>query len=196
MCRHNAKIYKPEVYYFPLMARRAFYLTNVEPSSMNPDSKELANIIILRMGLSPRKTGSTENMYRVLVELYERMKHSGREKKPELSVMTVEEMGNVAGITRQTMYEYIKRWIDFDLIVKTSYIFEGKVIVGYKLNGVTLENAFEKAFMRIKNNIETTLKYVRELQNSIKKEKISETMKQKESSINYTAEQKPEVSDN
>lgn len=163
-----------------IMARRAYYLTNTEPSSVNPDSKELANIIISRMGLSPRKLGSTEQMYRVLVELYEKMKLSAKEKKPELAVLTVEEMGNVAGITRQTMYEYIKRWIDLELIVKTTYIYENKVIVGYKLNGATLEAAFEKAVVRIKNNLDQTLKLVRELQNTIKKEKISETMKQKE----------------
>ncbi len=168
------------------MARRAYYLTGVEPSSMNPESKELANIIITRMGLSPRKLGSTDMMYRVLIELYERMKLSAKEKKPELAVLTVEEMGNVAGITRQTMYEYIKRWIDFDLIVKTTYIYEGKVIIGYKLNGVTLENAFEKAVVKIKNNLDQTMKYVRELQNAIKKEKISETMKQKEASHSST----------
>jgi hypothetical protein len=166
------------------MARRAYYLTNKEPSSVNPDSKEMANVIIHRMGLAPRKKGSTDMMYRVLIELYERMKLSNREKKPELAVLTVEEMGNVAGITRQTMYDYIKRWIDLDLITKTTYIYEGKVIIGYKLNGPTLENAFEKAAVQIKNNIDLTLKYVKELQNSIKKEKISETMKQKEGSSN------------
>lgn len=169
------------------MAKRAFHLTNTEPSSISPDSKELANIIIERMGLSPRKIGSTDQMYRVLVELYERTKLAAREKKPELAVLTVEEMGNVAAITRQTMYEYIKRWLDFDLIAKTTYIYEGKVIVGYKLNGVTLENAFEKAMVKIKNNLETTMKYVKELQNTVKKEKISETMKNKET------EQKPQA---
>lgn len=162
------------------MARRAYYLTSVEPASMNPDSKELAELLISRMGLSPRKVGSTDQMYKVLIELYERMKLSAREKKPELAVLTVEEMGNHAGITRQTMYEYLKRWNDLDLITKATYIFEGKVIVGYKLNGVTLENAFEKATVKIKNNLEQTLKYARELQNVVKKEKISETMKQKE----------------
>ena len=161
------------------MAKRAFYLTNIEPSSMNPDSKELASVIINRMGLEPRKKGSTDLMYRVLIELYERTKLSNKEKKPELAVLTVEEMGNVAGITRQTMYDYIKRWIDLDLIVKTSYIYEGKVIIGYKLNGATLENSFEKASVKIKNNLDLTLKLVKELQNSIKKEKISETMKNK-----------------
>ena len=164
-----------------LMARRAYYLTNGEPSSISPDSKELAEIIITRMGLSPRKTGSTDQMYKVLIELYERMKLASKEKKPELSVLTVEEMGNHAGITRQTMYDYIKRWLDLELISKTTYIYENKVIVGYKLNGITLENAFEKSVVKIKNNLEQTLKHVRDLQNTIKKEKISETMKQKES---------------
>lgn len=174
------------------MARRAYYLTSVDPSSINPDSKELATLIINRMGLSPRKVGSTDQMYRVLIELYERTKLAAKEKKPELAVLTVEEMGNVAGITRQTMYDYIKRWLDFDLIVKTTYIYESKVIVGYKLNGVTLENAFEKAMVKIKNNLETTMKYVKELQNTVKKEKISETMKNKETDQKTEVENKPE----
>jgi len=162
------------------MAKRAYYLTNHEPSSVNPNSTELANVIISRMGLSPRKKGSTELKYRVLIELYERMKLSNKEKKPELAVLTVEEMGNVAGITRQTMYDYIKRWLDLDLIAKTTYIYEGKVIIGYKLNGATLENAFDKAAVKVKNNMDLTIKYVKELQNTLKKEKISETMKQKD----------------
>jgi len=161
------------------MARRAYYLTNAEPG-LNPDSKELAEVLIQRMGLSPRKKGSTDQMYKVLIELYERTKLSAKEKKPELAVLTVEEMGNKAAITRQTMYDYIKRWNDLDLIAKTTYIYEGKVIIGYKLNGATLENAFEKAVVKVKNNLDLTLKYVRDLQNSIKKEKISETMRQKE----------------
>ena len=161
------------------MARRAIYLTHKEPGSVDPNSTELAKVIINRMGLAPRKRGSTDKMYRVLVELYERMKLSNKEKKPELAVLTVEEMGNIAGITRQTMYDYINRWTDLDLIAKTTYIYEGKVIIGYKLNGNTLENAFEKAQVRVQNNLEQTLKYVKELQNALKKEKISESMKQK-----------------
>ena len=177
------------------MARRAYYLTNSEPGSMNPESKELANIIISRMGLTPRKLGSTDQMYKVLVELYERTKLSAKEKKPELSVLTVEEMGNHAGISRQTMYEYIKRWLDYELIAKTTYIYENKVIVGYKLNGVTLENAFDKAAVRIKNHVEQTMKYVRELQNTIKKEKISETMKQKDAAAQPAQIPEPESSE-
>jgi len=171
------------------MAKRAYYLTNLEPSSMNPNSKELANVVINRMGLSPRKKGSTELKYRVLIELYERMKLSNKEKKPELAVMTVEDMGNVAGITRQTMYDYIKRWLDYDLITKTTYIYEGKVIIGYKLNGVTLENAFEKSAVKVRNHMDQTIKYVKELQNTLKKEKISETMKQKD----HQSVSKPEI---
>ena len=152
------------------MAKRRILLTNVDPSSLNPDSSELSRVIINRIGLMPRKTGSTKQIYRVLIELYERTKLANKEKKPELSVLTVEEMGNFAGITRQTMYDYLKRWIDLDLIAKTTYIYQGKVIIGYKLNGNTLENAFEKAAQRINNHVEITLKYVRELQKTLKNE--------------------------
>ncbi len=154
-------------------------LTNTEPSSMNPKAEELANVVIDRMGLNPRKKGSTDKMYRTLVELYERTKKAAQSKKPEEAVMTVEEMGAFAGITRQTMYDYLKRWTILDLIVKTSYIYEGKVIIGYKLNGLNLENAFEKSFVRIKNHMEATQKYVKELQKTIKNEKLSQKMKQK-----------------
>ena len=101
------------------------------------------------------------------------MKTAQREKRPESSVMTVEEMGLHAGITRQTMYDYLKRWVELDLINKTSYIIDGKVIIGYKLNGSTLESAFEKAVQRIGNHLETSMKYVRELQKLIKNEKIA-----------------------
>lgn len=155
-------------------------LNNTEPSSMNPKAEELANIVIDRIGLNPRKRGSTDKMYRTLIELYERAKKAAQTKKPEEAVMTVEEMGSFAGITRQTMYDYLKRWTELDLIVKTSYIYEGKVIIGYKLNGLTLENAFEKAFVKIKNNLEATQKYVKELQKAIKNEKLSRKMKQKD----------------
>jgi arabinogalactan endo-1,4-beta-galactosidase len=161
------------------MARRNFILSNVEPSTLNPNSIELAKVLVTRIGLMPRKVGSTEEMYKTLIELYERTKLAMKEKKPELAVMTVEEMGNCAGITRQTMYDYLKRWIDLDIITKTSYIYESKVIIGYRLNGNTLEQSFEKAAVRIKNNLEITLKYVGELQRALKNEKLSESMKEK-----------------
>ena len=147
-------------------------LTENEPG-MNANSEELAKVIVNRLGLSPRKEGSTDKMYRTLVELYERSKQANREKNPELAVMTVDDMGYFAGITRQTMYEYLKRWMSLNLIVKTSYIKEGKVIIGYKLNGNTLEQAFEKSMQKIRNNMDTTLKYIKELQRVVKNEKLS-----------------------
>lgn len=151
-------------------------LQSHEPS-MNPTSEELAKVVMCRIGLEPRKQGSTDKMFRTLLELYERAKVAYREKKPEKSVMTVEEMGYFAGITRQTMYDYLRRWLDLNLIVKTSYIKDNKVIIGYKLNGNTLEQAFERAFVQVKNNMDTTLKYAQELQKLVKNEKISETQK-------------------
>jgi len=153
---------------------RKIILTNVEPG-INPKSDELADVIITRLGLMPRKKGSTEKMNQVLIELYERTKRAHREKKPTEAVMTVEEMGTFAGITRQTMYDYLKRWLELDLITKTSYIgLNEKVVIGYKLNGNTLENAFEKCRIRIKNNLEFTLKYIQEFQKILKNEKTKQ----------------------
>ncbi|MFW5852788.1 MAG: hypothetical protein ACOCUR_02050 [Nanoarchaeota archaeon] len=154
-------------------------LTEHEPG-MNANSEELARVIINRLGLSPRKEGSTDKMYRTLLEMYERTKKANREKNPELSVMTVDDMGYFAGITRQTMYEYLKRWMSLNLIVKTSYIKEGKVIIGYKLNGNTLEQAFEKSMQKIRNNMELSMKYIKELQRIVKNEKLSYGQKKKQ----------------
>lgn len=153
-------------------------LQNHEPG-MNPTSKELAKIVMARIGLEPRKSGATDKMFRTLLELYERSKLANREKRPEQAVMTVEEMGVFAGITRQTMYDYLRRWLDLNMIVKTSYIVDNKVVIGYKLNGSTLEASFDKARQRVSNNLELTAKYVKELQKLIKNEKISQTQKEK-----------------
>ena len=153
-------------------------LQNHEPS-MNPTSEELARIIMYRVGLEPRKTGATDKMYRTMVELYERSKAAHRDKKPELAVMTVEEMGAYAGISRQTMYDYLGRWLELNMVVKTSYIVDTKVVIGYKLSGATLEASFEKAKQEINNNLELTMKYICELQKIIKNEKISQTQKDK-----------------
>ena len=146
---------------------------------MNPTSTELARVVLARIGLEPRKRGSTDKMHQTFLELYERSKTAHRTKRPEESVMTVEEMGWHAGITRQTMYDYLKRWLDLNLIVKTSYIINNKVVIGYKLNGSTLEGAFEKSMAQVKNNMTLTLKYVQELQRLIKNEKIKQTQKDK-----------------
>ncbi len=159
-------------------------ITNHE-AGMNPTAEELSKVILSRMGLTPRKEGATDKMHNVLVEFYEKMKTAQRDKKPEAAVMTVEEMGLHAGITRQTMYDYLKRWVELDLISKTSYITDGKVIVGYKLNGSTLEGAFEKAVQRINNHLDTSMKYVRELQKLIKNEKISASQQKKQENINF-----------
>ncbi len=140
-------------------------------------SEELAKIIMSRVGLEPRKAGSTDKMFRTLIELYERSKIAHREKKPESAVMTVEEMGMYAGITRQTMYDYLRRWLDLKMIVKTSYIKDNRVIIGYRLNGNTLEAAYEKATSRITKNMEQTKEYIQLLQKQIKNEKISKSQK-------------------
>lgn len=134
-------------------------------------------MILARIGLMPRKKGSTDKMHQTLLELYERSKESYRKKKPELAIMTVEDMGTFAGISRQTMYDYLSRWTELNIIAKTSYINEGKVIIGYKLNGNTLEKAFERSIQAIQANLETTQSLIKELQRSVKNEKISETQK-------------------
>jgi hypothetical protein len=92
--------------------------------------------------------------------------------------MTVEEMGYHAGITRQTMYDYLKRWTNLAIITKTSYITQGKVVIGYRLNGSTLEQAFERATVQIQQNLQLTHKYIVELQRLIKNEKISQAARQ------------------
>ncbi|MBI5002776.1 hypothetical protein HZC31_05290 [Candidatus Woesearchaeota archaeon] len=162
------------------MATPQFILRHAEPT-MNPSSDELANTIIHRMGLMPRKKGSTEKMHRVLLELYEKAKVASRDKTPTAAIMTVEEMALHAGISRQTMYDYIKRWVDTEFITKTSYIgSDQKVVVGYKLNGPTLESAFEKTRTRVHNNLDLTAKYVQELQRIVKNEKISKRFEGKE----------------
>lgn len=146
-------------------------------AGLNPTSEELAKIVLHRIGLMPRKQGATDKMYRTLLELYERAKAAYREKKPEKAVMTVEEMGYFAGITRQTMYDYLGRWLTLGLITKASYIYESRVIIGYKLQGSTLETAFDKAMQRIQQHMDMTGKYVQELQRLVKNEKISQTQK-------------------
>ena len=162
------------------MAMPQFILRHIEPT-MNPGSDELANVIIHRLGLMPRKKGATEKMHRVLLELYEKAKIAAREKSPTAAIISVEEMAMHAGISRQTMYDYIKRWVDTEFITKTSYIgSDQKVVVGYKLNGPTLESAFEKTRIRVHNNLDLTAKYVGELQRIVKNEKISKRFEEKE----------------
>jgi hypothetical protein len=147
----------------------------LENSEILPDAKkeEIARVILSRFGLLPRKKDGTAKMHELILELYERKKQANREKKPELAVMPVEEMGLFAGIKRQTMYDYLHRWLELNVLKKTSFVSGGKVVIGYELNGNNLEGAFRKAEQSIKNHLETSFKFVNHLQNEIKKEKIT-----------------------
>lgn len=146
----------------------------LETTEISPNSsiEELTKNILLRFGLTARKKDSQTQFHKLLLELYERKKVANREKKPEKSVLTVEEMGFFAGIKRQTMYDYLGRWTKLGILKKTSFVSEGKVIIGYELNGPTLEMAFKKAEYTIRNNLDESLNTIRELQNEIKKEKL------------------------
>ena len=157
-------------------AQEKIILTNHEPG-LNPTADELSKVILARIGLMPRKKGSTDKMHQTLLELYERSKDSYRKKKPELAIMTVEDMGAFAGISRQTMYDYLGRWTELGIITKTSFVNDGKVLIGYRLNGNTLEKAFERSMSVVMDNLNETQKLIRELQRFVKNEKISETQK-------------------
>ncbi len=170
-------------------------LTNIEPG-LNATSEEMANVLIQRMGLMPRKKGSTEKMHKVLIHLYERAKLATREKDPKMAIMTVEDMGVSAGITRQTMYEYLRRWLELDMIIKTSYIDQwNKVIIGYKLNGATIEVAFERAKRKVIAHLDDTQKYVIEMQKLLKNEKISETVIRKTKEKSEEREDKEDITE-
>lgn len=150
-------------------------ITDAEPE-FNANSDALAKVIVSRLGLLPRKRGSNDSMHKIMLELYERSKNATRVKNPKLAVMSVEKMADFAGITKQTMYDYLGRWLDIDFIYKVSYIDDrGKKIVGYKLNGNNLEEAFKKSSSIILKNLNQTEKYVSELQKLIKNEKIRES---------------------
>jgi len=109
-----------------------------------------------------------------LLELNERKKTANRERRPETAVMPVEEMALHAGIKRQTMYDYLHRWLDLQLLKKTSFVSSGKVVVGYELNGPTLDASFRKAETALKNHVDLSFKILEQLQNEIKKEKLRE----------------------
>ncbi|MGM5483774.1 MAG: hypothetical protein ACQER9_02550 [Nanobdellota archaeon] len=152
-------------------------LDNTEPE-FNADSSGLAKVITSRLGLLPRKKGSNDGMHNILLQLYERSKESTKEKDPEKAVMTVEDMAAFAGITKQTMYDYLERWLDIELISKVSFVGKDrKTIIGYKLNGSNLEESFNKTKNIVLNNLNITEKYIQDLQKIIKNEKIKAKMK-------------------
>ena len=86
--------------------------------------------------------------------------------------MPVEEMAFFAGIKRQTMYDYLHRWLDLNILKKTSFVSGGKVVIGYELNGTNLENAFRKAESKIKGHLDASFRVIAGLQKEIKKEKL------------------------
>lgn len=138
----------------------------------NSSADDLARVLIARFGLSPRKSDASAQFHKLLLELSERKKSANRDKRPELAVMPVEEMGSFAGIRRQTMYDYLHRWLDLQILKKTSFVASGKVIIGYELNGQNVEGAFRKAETCIKNHLDTSFKLIEQLQSEVKKEKL------------------------
>lgn len=150
-----------------------FLLDNAEP--LNHEVEELSKVLIARFGLAPRKKDGNAQMHKLLLQLYERKKEANREKKPEAAVIPVEEMALHAGIKRQTMYDYLKRWLDLQILKKTSFVSNGKVIIGYELNGTNLEGAFRKAEATLKAHMDASFRLIENLQNEIKKEKLRST---------------------
>jgi hypothetical protein len=147
-----------------------FLLGNAEP--VNHEVQELAKVLLARFGLLPRKKDGNAQLHKLLLQLYERKKEANREKKPEAAVMPVEEMALYADIKRQTMYDYLRRWLDLQILKKTSFVSSGKVVIGYELNGTNLEGAFRKAEATLKAHMDSSFRIIEHLQNEIKKEKL------------------------
>lgn len=146
-------------------------LQKIDPPE-NPTNEDLARTLMARFGLLPRKKDGQAQMHKLILELYERKKQANREKKPEMAVLPVEEMAGSALIKRQTMYDYLHRWLDLQILKKTSFVSSGKVIIGYELNGNNLEHAFRKAETSIKGHLDESFKLIETLQTEIKKEKL------------------------
>jgi hypothetical protein len=146
----------------------------LESSEALPDAppEELARVLLSRFGLLPRKRDGAAKMHSLLLELYERKKVANRDRKPEAAVMPVDEMGSFAGIARQTMYDYLHRWLDLQILKKTSFVADGKVVIGYELNGTNLEGAFRKAESTITAHLATSFRLIEQLQTDIKRQKL------------------------
>jgi hypothetical protein len=103
-------------------------------------SDEILKTILKRMGLAPSKVDAIGDFNRLFKELYERKKFAI--KDPKNSVMSVDEMSIYAGIKRQTMYDYLNRWLEIRFLKKTCIGFNEKI--GYELSGASLEASFQK----------------------------------------------------
>ncbi|MDD3263708.1 MAG: hypothetical protein PHT94_02330 [Candidatus Nanoarchaeia archaeon] len=146
----------------------------------NNSVEEISKVIIKRLGLGPRKIDSQIPINNLLIEFYERTKKATQEKNPEFAIMTIDEIKDILNLTRQTSYDYINRWLEVRIITKMSYSKNGKIIKGYKLNGISLENAFLKTVSTIKEILDETNDLIHELQKNIKNEKIRNTLKNKD----------------
>jgi len=81
-------------------------------------------------------------------------------------------------------------------ISKTSFIGgNNKVVVGYKLNGNTLEQTFERSTTVLQEHIELTKRYISELQRLVKNEKIAEAQ-QRNNEVDQPEESDQKVSIN
>jgi len=138
----------------------------------NADPLELIRCILSRFGLLPRKKGAKINIDKLILELYEAKKRAYKDKNPNLAIMTVEEMAGFAGVSRQTMYDYLYRFLQLNILKKTTYIGKSQLIVGYELSGPNLESSFSKASEMIEEQLKTSINLIKELQNEIKKEKL------------------------
>jgi len=148
-----------------------FELKHVNPSP-GADQKELSNVVLARFGLIPRKKDAKAAFNKLLLEFYERKKQSLKDKKPELAIMSIDEMALYSNIKRQTMYDYLKRWLSLALIKKASFARGNSIIRGYELNGSNLENAFRKAETIVQQHILRSIDYINDLQNEVKKDKL------------------------
>lgn len=138
----------------------------------NAEPRELTRCILDRFGLLPRKSGAKIRVEDLILEMYEKKKRAYKEKNPNLAIMTVEEMAAFAGISRQTMYDYLYRFLQLSILKKTSYIFNQKLVVGYELSSNNLETSFSRAIETINGELSTSIELIKKLQNEIKKEKL------------------------
>jgi hypothetical protein len=155
---------------------------------------ELARVLLARFGLLPRKRDGAAQMHKLLLELSERKKAANREKKPEAAVMPVEQMAAFAGIARQTMYEYLRRWLDLNILKKTSFVSDGKVVIGYELNGTNIEGAFRKAEAVLKAHLDHSFRLVDQLQSEIKREKLRKGEPEESNNLDDSQAGAPEAS--
>jgi hypothetical protein len=138
----------------------------------NAEPRELTRCILDRFGLLPRKSGAKIRIEDLILEMYEKKKQAYKDKNPNIAIMTVEEMAAFANVSRQTMYDYLYRFLQLSILKKTSFIKDNKLTVGYELSSNNLETSFSKAIETINEELSTSLEIIKKLQNEIKKEKL------------------------